>query len=138
MRVRRLDSAPPPSSPGHLATAMVGFVIALAALRLFPLRVCLALARAGAVVTPRFAGTEEAEMILAALDRVARHYPGRAACLENSLAAHLTGVLLRRRFTWCIGSRFSPCEPHAWVEAQGRPVREDGATDRPLYAAIRI
>nr|WP_275041895.1 lasso peptide biosynthesis B2 protein [Nocardiopsis halophila] len=135
--MRRVDTAGPPASPGRLAAATVGFVIALAALRLCPLRVCLALAKAGTALTPRPAGAGEAEAILAARDRVARLYLGRSACLENSLAAHLTGVLVRRRFTWCLGCRFAPCEAHAWVEAQDGPVGEEAA-DRPLYAAIRI
>src|SRR5579859_1363442 len=59
---------------------------------------------------------------VAAVSRAARYYPGRAACLEQSLAAVLLSAVRRRRLDWCLGSASAPYRFHAWVEAGGQPV----------------
>jgi hypothetical protein len=54
----------------------------------------------------------------------AAFYPGRAQCLEQSLALFL---LLRRRampVELRIGVQPFPFTAHAWVEHNGRPVNE--------------
>ncbi|MGW3989768.1 lasso peptide biosynthesis B2 protein [Streptomyces sp. NPDC004830] len=67
----------------------------------------------------REATSEQAVAALAAVRRAARWYPGRAACLELSLAT--LGVLATtgRRVVWCIGTADDPYRFHAWVETQG-------------------
>lgn len=55
-------------------------------------------------------------------------FPGRAVCLEQSLALY---VLLRRRGVPAelrIGVVPSPFHAHAWVEVDGAPVNEDAET----------
>jgi hypothetical protein len=55
-------------------------------------------------------------------------FPGRAVCLEQSLALYL---LLRRRGVLAelrLGVTPSPFHAHAWVEVDGAPVNEDEET----------
>ncbi|HEX6041226.1 lasso peptide biosynthesis B2 protein [Longimicrobium sp.] len=55
-------------------------------------------------------------------------FPGRAVCLEQSLALY---VLLRRRGVRAelrLGVVPSPFHAHAWVEVDGVPVNEDAET----------
>jgi hypothetical protein len=55
-------------------------------------------------------------------------FPGRAVCLEQSLALY---VLLRRRGVPAelrLGVTPSPFHAHAWVEVDGAPVNEDAET----------
>lgn len=67
-----------------------------------------------------------ARRAVAAVSRAARLYPGRAACLELSLAAVLLAALRRRRLDWCFGSAANPYQFHAWVELDGRAVPVPG------------
>lgn len=67
----------------------------------------------------REATPEQASASLAAVRRAAWWYPGRAACLELSLAALGVLALTGRRGVWCIGTADDPYRFHAWVEAQG-------------------
>jgi len=58
----------------------------------------------------------------------AAFFPGRAVCLEQSLALYL---LLRRRGVPAelrIGVQVYPFYAHAWVELHGEPVNEDRET----------
>ncbi len=58
----------------------------------------------------------------------AAFFPGRAVCLEQSLALY---VLLRRRGVPAelrLGVQVYPFYAHAWVELDGRPVNEDQET----------
>ncbi|MGI5119394.1 lasso peptide biosynthesis B2 protein [Marinactinospora thermotolerans] len=86
--------------------------------------------RAAAVVT-------EAADAVAAVRAAARWFPGRAACLENSLVAALTTILTRRSVDWCIGVRLTPYAAHAWAEAEGIPVGEQVEPDRPFTVITR-
>lgn len=63
-----------------------------------------------------------AEEYLAALRRTARRFPGRAACLEISLAAVLLSAAHRRRLDWCLGAAPDPFRFHAWVACDGAAV----------------
>jgi Transglutaminase-like superfamily/Coenzyme PQQ synthesis protein D (PqqD) len=69
---------------------------------------------------------EQAAVLVAAVHRAARWYPGRAACLELSLAAVLLAALFRLRLDWCLGAAADPYRFHAWVETGGQPVPEPG------------
>jgi hypothetical protein len=54
----------------------------------------------------------------------AAFYPGRARCLEQSLALYL---LLRSRHVavrYCQGVQFYPFEAHAWIEYHGQVVND--------------
>jgi hypothetical protein len=64
----------------------------------------------------------QARATVIAVSRAARHYPGRAACLEQSLAAVLLAAASRRRLDWCLGSATDPYRFHAWVEVAGQAV----------------
>ncbi|WP_327088972.1 lasso peptide biosynthesis B2 protein [Nonomuraea sp. NBC_01738] len=66
-------------------------------------------------------GHERAEHIVEAVRQAALAYPGRAACLETSLAAVLLAALTRGRLDWCLGAVTDPYRFHAWVESRGIP-----------------
>jgi hypothetical protein len=98
--------------------AHVGLVLALLLLRL-PFRWTT---RAVALARRRCwteASVPEAIGVLLAVDKAARRYPGRAACLERSLGAVLTAALCRRRVDWVMGVAEDPYRFHAWLETQG-------------------
>lgn len=73
----------------------------------------------------------DAELAAAAAYRVAvagAFFPGRAVCLEQSLALF---VLLRRRGVPAelrLGVQPYPFQAHAWVELNGAPVNEHAET----------
>jgi hypothetical protein len=80
----------------------------------------------------RLPDPRQAARAVTAVNRAARLYPGRAACLEQSLAAVLLGASRRWRLDWCVGSAPDPYRFHAWVEVAGRVVPrpdEPGAVD---------
>ncbi|MER5292948.1 lasso peptide biosynthesis B2 protein [Streptomyces pharetrae] len=76
----------------------------------------------------------QAAAALAAVRQAAARYPGRAACLETSLAALTLLALRRRRTTWCIGTAADPYRFHAWIETEAGPVM---ATDEQGIDAFR-
>jgi hypothetical protein len=55
-------------------------------------------------------------------------FPGRAVCLEQSLALHLVLKRLGHEATLRIGVQPYPFLAHAWVEHHGQPVLEDEET----------
>jgi hypothetical protein len=122
-------AAPSPSQPGAIRIAdrllaPLALAAALTARRTGSLRVCLHLVRAVSTLTSRPASAQEAEDAVQAVRAAAAWWPGRAACVETSLAAALLSAAHRRRVTWCIGARFAPAEFHAWIQADGRPIAE--------------
>ncbi len=67
----------------------------------------------------------DAEQVARAVATAAAFFPGRAICLEQSVALH---VLLRRRgypAALRVGVQPYPFRAHAWVELEGRPVYEN-------------
>jgi transglutaminase superfamily protein/coenzyme PQQ synthesis protein D (PqqD) len=105
--------------------------------RCFSFRIQLALVRATRRWCRRGAGSDEAAATVATVDWAARRYPGRAACLEQSLTAVLLAAAARRRLDWCLGAAPDPYRFHAWVEAHGRPVPTQGDPATPLgYARL--
>ncbi|MFE6286238.1 lasso peptide biosynthesis B2 protein [Streptomyces sp. NPDC057877] len=80
------------------------------------------------------ATSSQAAAALAAVRRAGVLYPGRAACLELSLATLLVLAFTRRRVVWCLGAAIDPYRFHAWTEAEGVPV---GAPEEFDGAAFR-
>lgn len=107
---------------------------AVALLRCAPFRVTLAAARAAKRFARRPAGQAEVERAFAACTWAAKFFPGRAACLEASLAAFLAATTRGRTVDWCIGCRFGPCESHAWIETLGEPE----LPGRPFHVTVRV
>ncbi|MER8234318.1 lasso peptide biosynthesis B2 protein [Streptomyces sp. NPDC094049] len=68
-----------------------------------------------------------------------RVVPGRAACLEESLAAYLTAALTGRRVAWVLGVRFVPQGAHAWIATAGAVHGQD-PVDRvwPYRSALTV
>jgi hypothetical protein len=119
----------------HLGTAqrlaaLVAFPLALGLLRLRFNACTNAVAGFKARWCRRSASHQEATDAVMASHWIARHYPGRAACLEHSLTAVLTAAVLRREVDWCFGAAFDPQSLHAWVEVDGQPVTHP--TDEPV------
>lgn len=70
---------------------------------------------------------QQAARTVSAVSQAARCFPGRSACLEQSLAAVLLAAATRRRLDWVLGAaEVPPHFFHAWVEAAGHPVNGDG------------
>jgi hypothetical protein len=89
----------------------------------------------GRLVEPR----QDAERAVAARDWAARWFPGRAACLENSLAAFLFTALHGRNAAWCIGCRLQPAESHAWIQdGNGNPSGEPSLHDRLCHVTVQV
>ncbi|GAA3735229.1 branched-subunit amino acid ABC-type transport system permease component [Spinactinospora alkalitolerans] len=131
---------PPPSAyrlrHRERLAGLLGFTSAVLLLRL-PIKHSVVIVGKLKRHTPKSATMDEAAAAVAAGRAAARWFPGRAACLENSLAAVLTALLLRRSLDWCIGARLMPYAAHAWVEAGGRPVGETASPDRPYLLLLR-
>ncbi len=131
----------PPPQPArtrlhHRLAGLLGFVLAVVLLR-FPLEHSVAFVEKLKRRTVRPATREEAEAFVAAVRRSAHWFPGRAACLENSLAVALAALLTRRFVDWCIGARLMPYAAHAWIEVEGTPVGEPSEPDRPYLLLQR-
>jgi Transglutaminase-like superfamily/Coenzyme PQQ synthesis protein D (PqqD) len=84
------------------------------------------------------ASLRQASVTVAAVSRAARHYPGRAACLEQSLAAVLLAAATRRRLDWCLGWATDPYRFHAWVEVAGQPILSVGEQGSQRFGYERI
>ncbi|MFD8148795.1 lasso peptide biosynthesis B2 protein [Streptomyces sp. NPDC059708] len=117
----------------------LGLFGALVLLRCLPVRFALTAARAATRLPGRTATIEDAEAAFAAVRHAARWWPGRAACLEESLAAHFTAALTGRRVMWAIGARFTPHGAHAWIETEDHVIGQD-ETDRvwPYIPALKV
>lgn len=84
------------------------------------------------------ATAKQATRITALIRTAALRSPGRAACLERSLAATLLACIHGRRVDWCIGARLVPYAGHAWIEVDGQPIGEPPEPDRPYQLLRRI
>ncbi|GAB4085948.1 hypothetical protein GCM10028784_25780 [Myceligenerans cantabricum] len=130
--------APVRPALGLSVAAVAGLAAAVLMLRLLPLRTVLTLAALVKSLAPRRATRAEAANAIAARNWAASHYPGRATCLDLSLAALLTTAFRALCVDWCIGCRFNPSESHAWIEADDGPVGEDNLFDDPFIVTVRI
>lgn len=126
---------PAPGAPSYRLAGVIGFGASVLILRLLPLRFAIALVSLlGCRMPP--ATVEQARAGVNGARRAGRYYPGRAACMETSLAAILAGLLHLHRAQWCIGGRTLPYAAHAWVEADNTPVGEN--PDRPYRVLVRV
>ncbi|MEU2453887.1 lasso peptide biosynthesis B2 protein [Streptomyces sp. NPDC012765] len=103
----------------------LGLAAALLLLSLFPIRHVIAVARAAARLPGRPARVQDAEAVLAAVRNAGIWWPGRVACLEESLAVHLAAAFMGRPVRWVLGARFEPHGAHAWVVADGHVIGQD-------------
>lgn len=107
------------------AAAGIGLAAALLLLRFLPIRHVVAVARAAGRLPGRPARAQDAEAVLAAVRAAGKWWPGRVACLEESLAVHLAVVLTGRSVRWVLGARFTPRGAHAWIVADGCVIGQD-------------
>jgi hypothetical protein len=120
------------------AVGLTAFTVALVLLRCFSLRATFTAVRTLKRLVRRPATLAEAERAQASQAWAARFFPGRAACLEVSLAAFLATLLRGRAVDWCIGCRLGPAESHAWIEAGGHAVGEPAGPGRAFHVTVRI
>ncbi|ROQ65258.1 transglutaminase superfamily protein [Streptomyces sp. CEV 2-1] len=132
-------AVPVPVSAVQQLAGHAALLVALLLLRLMPIRIAVAVARVATVLPGRPALPHEAESAFAAVRRAARLWPGRAACLEESLAAHFAAALTGHRVRWVVGARFIPQGAHAWIEAGAAIIGQD-ETDRvwPYVPALQV
>lgn len=110
-----------PASRAYRLAATAAFPLALAAVRLLPLRYLFLLIRAARWVGRRPLAAGDGEQLVAAARHAGRWWPGRIACLETSITAVLAAAACGRALTWCIGVRFAPPPDshHAWCAVPG-------------------
>jgi hypothetical protein len=101
---------------------VVGLAVALLLIHTVPQRWTVAAAARLARTARHDATVSEGERAVRAVRWAAAAWPGRCACLEESIGAFLAGFLRRRRLRLVLGCGHLPPAPHAWVEAEGRPV----------------
>ncbi|WP_326615361.1 lasso peptide biosynthesis B2 protein (plasmid) [Streptomyces scopuliridis] len=137
VRLTRSTTARPAAA--DRAAGLLGLVTALALLRCAPIRSSVALAASLARRDRPTATAEQADHLSQAVRRAGRLWPGRVACLEESLAVYLAAQVRGRRVVWVIGARTAPAAAHAWTEAGGEVIGQDLA-DRlwPYAPALRI
>ncbi|MEV7422891.1 lasso peptide biosynthesis B2 protein [Streptomyces sp. NPDC091212] len=118
---------------------LLGIATALVLLRCAPIRVAVGAAGALGGIARPVATAEQADLFFHAVRRSGRFWPGRMACLEESLAAYFAAALRGRRVTWVMGARTAPAAAHAWIEADGEVIGQD-LTDRlwPYAPALRV
>ncbi|MFF4484562.1 lasso peptide biosynthesis B2 protein [Streptomyces sp. NPDC021218] len=139
MQVRPALPADTPLGAADRAAATLALAAALLLLRCAPIRTSIAVARAVARLPLRPADPERADRLFAAVRRATRAWPGRAACLEESLACYFAAALRGRGVAWVIGARTAPAAAHAWIETPGQVIGQDPG-DRlwPYAPALRI
>ncbi|MER5466076.1 lasso peptide biosynthesis B2 protein [Streptomyces sp. NPDC002668] len=120
------------------AAGLFGLLLALCLLRL-PFRVSVHTVdvlkqRRGR----RPATMHQAEVMLAAVRRAGNRYPGRVACLEDSLGTVLGLALAGLTADWCLGSADDPYRFHAWVEVLGKTVTRPGDDDRVHFQRVLV
>ncbi|TDB97925.1 lasso peptide biosynthesis B2 protein [Actinomadura sp. 7K534] len=123
---------PAGEAPGRLASVTAFLVLLTAALLIrAPFRLAYATVR----FTRRWCRPEtsvtRATKIVTAVERSTRYYPGRAACMEKSLAAVLMAAFAGRCLNWCLGAAPDPYRFHAWVEVGDEPVVAPGDFTQP-------
>ncbi|MEW1700341.1 lasso peptide biosynthesis B2 protein [Streptomyces sp. NPDC091278] len=138
IEVRFIDAGVRPR-PDVRVAGHVGLGAALVLLRCLPVRLVVRAARLTGRLPGRAAAPEEADEVCAAVRRAAGWWPGRAACLEESLGAYLTAAFTGRRVAWVLGARFVPQGAHAWVATVGA-VHGQAPVDRvwPYRAVLTV
>lgn len=114
---------------------IVGFWTAFVLVHSVPLWIAQAMMNhAQRVMRPAL--RRETERHILAVRWASRAYPGRAACLEVSLAACCASAWTWRMPTWCVGVRFKPVAQHAWVQVDGIPVSEPEVNEWPYQRFV--
>jgi hypothetical protein len=131
-------TAGPDLTASQKVAGLGALALATLTLRCLPLRVTLAAATAIGCLGIRSATEVAAVDAVTSCRWAARWYPGRAACLETSLAAFIALALRGYRADWCIGCRLGPAEAHAWICIASGPVGERDQPGRSLHATVRI
>jgi hypothetical protein len=98
------------------AAMVIGFTAALIILHALPLNAVLAVMRGARRLRRQAPTVDSTTHLVACAARLARRYPGKADCLEISVAAFITGALLGKAPGWRLGVAFRPLWRHAWVE----------------------
>ncbi|MFD9792102.1 lasso peptide biosynthesis B2 protein [Streptomyces sp. NPDC059070] len=121
------------------AAGIVGAATALVLLRCAPIRASITVARWLGRLPVQVAEEEHADLLFLAVRRAARWWPGRSACLEESLGCYLAALLRGHRVAWVIGARTAPAEAHAWTETENAVIGQE-PVDRvwPYAPALRI
>jgi hypothetical protein len=114
----------------HRLVAAVGLMLAVAAVKVLPLRRLLALLAAVRRLPPATA-RQAAALHAAVLATRPEWWPGRLACLEVATATTLAAALTGRRVHLVLGARPLPNEAHAWVVTLGGNAVGAHAPDRP-------
>ncbi|MFE5327269.1 lasso peptide biosynthesis B2 protein [Embleya sp. NPDC056575] len=132
-----LAVSPQPRRPARIA-ASAGLIAAVLLTRIGPshrslarhLTLVRAVTRWNALRRAPQADMATATEAVQAIRRIARWCPTRAACLEQTTAAHLLLALRGYGATWCQGVAPDPVRLHAWVEQTdtGRHVDEPAET----------
>ncbi|HVG45749.1 MAG TPA: lasso peptide biosynthesis B2 protein [Longimicrobium sp.] len=94
--------------------------------------------RRGAAAAGSGLASEEVARAASHVAVAAAFFPGRAVCLEQSLALY---VLLRRRGVPAelrLGVQVYPFYAHAWVELHGEPLNEDPETVEKFRALPEV
>ncbi|MEU7322720.1 lasso peptide biosynthesis B2 protein [Streptomyces griseoviridis] len=140
MHVREVLPAHTRLSLPDRAAGLLALATALFLLRCTPIRAAIAAARLVARLPLRPAAPERADQLFAAVRRARSAWPGRAACLEESLACSFAAALRGRAVTWVIGARTAPAGAHAWNETHGNQVIGQDPEDRiwPYAPALRV
>ncbi len=116
---------------------LAAFAVAVVLLRL-PFRWLICIIATIKRRCQRSATLAEAQTAVAAVRKAGRWFPGRAACLENSLAAVLAAAARGHVVDWCIGARLAPYASHAGVETEEGTVSEPVNPDRPYLLLLRV
>ncbi|MER6917148.1 lasso peptide biosynthesis B2 protein [Streptomyces sp. NPDC000594] len=139
---RTIRTPLPPGTPltgADRSAGFLGLLTALTLLRCSPFRTTVGTARALGHLGRTPATADQTDRLFHAVRHFARLWPGRAACLEESLAVYLAAALRGLQVTWVLGARTAPAAAHAWVEAEGEVIGQDPA-DRtwPYVPALKV
>ncbi|MCQ8836184.1 lasso peptide biosynthesis B2 protein [Streptomyces samsunensis] len=104
------------------------------------MRWTIAVARGAARLPGRPATIAQAQTAHAAVRHAARLWPGRAACLEESLGAYFASALTGHHTRWVLGAAFIPHSAHAWIETDDATVIGQDEEDRvwPYVPVLRV
>ncbi|MBD3004906.1 lasso peptide biosynthesis B2 protein [Streptomyces sp. 5-10] len=128
-RIVRTATTDADRTRGRIAV-YAGLALALVLLRCAPIRWTIAVARAAVRLPGRPATIAQAQTAHAAVRHAARLWPGRVACLEESLGVHFASAFTGRRTRWVLGVSLLPPSPHAWIETDDATVIGQADEDR--------
>jgi hypothetical protein len=80
----------------------------------------------------------EANNVWRSVHQASYLFPGRAACLEMSLAFMVFSLSKRHSATWCIGTLTDCFCSHAWVEIENKPFREEEQVEKLFVKLVSV